>query len=425
MEAAHPPTGAVEAALERVLSSATFGSSPGLRRFLEFVVRQSIAGEDDGIKEYTIGVEVFGRGPRFNPRCDSIARVEAYKLREKLLEYYRTEGSTDPVTIGIPKGRYRPLFQAHEALPGALLDDPQSLCGQAESLILQSSPASLSRARHILNCAIERWPNNAELHIMIASATLASVEMESIAPHEGLPLLQRAADRAICLDPRSGQAQCYVAVARVLEPDKDTAIKGVNRALQVAPPSAVAHYWAASVYAADLRLADMLIHMQLAVRLQPTALFFHTWRAVSLFWAGQPAVAIRYLRDVLIVQPNDALANHWLGQICAYTGRHDEACDAAARAYAVTGTTQAAGGLACVEAMAGRVESAEARLEALGADHRFVADSQIASVHVALGNLVAAGSVLTRALAAGDWHLGWARGDQRWAPLRGKVKGLT
>jgi hypothetical protein len=101
MERANPPSGAVEAALERVLSSAAFSSSPGLRRFLEFVVRQSIAGEDDRIKEYTIGVEVFARGPRFNPRCDSIVRVEAYKLREKLLDYYRTEGSTDPVTISI------------------------------------------------------------------------------------------------------------------------------------------------------------------------------------------------------------------------------------------------------------------------------------------------------------------------------------
>ena len=75
---ANPPAGAVEAALERVLSSAAFGRSPGLRRFLEFVVRQSVAGEDDRIKEYTIGVEVFARGPRFDPRCDAIVRVEAY-----------------------------------------------------------------------------------------------------------------------------------------------------------------------------------------------------------------------------------------------------------------------------------------------------------------------------------------------------------
>lgn len=425
MERANPPTGAVEAALERVLSSAAFCNSPGLRRFLEFVVRQSIAGEDDRIKEYTIGVEVFARGPRFNPRCDSIVRVEAYKLREKLLEYYRAEGSTDPVTISIPKGRYRPLFQAHEVLPAALLDDPQKLCDQAESLILQSSSEALRRARHILQCAIERWPNNAQLHVVLASATLASLEMEYVSPGEGLPLLQGAAHRAIRLDPRSGQAHCYLSVARVVEPDKAAAIEGANRALQLAPRSAVAHYWSASAYAADLRLADMLIHMQLAVRLQPHALFFHTWMAVALFWTGQSDAAMRHLRDILTVQPGDALASYWLGQICAYTRRYDEACDAAARAYKVAGTTQTAGGLAFVEAMAGRVESAEARLQALRVDRRFVADSQIAAVHVALGNLAVAARVVTRARAAGDWHLGWARGDQRWAPLRKKVKGFT
>src|SRR5688572_32682932 len=113
----NPSSGAVESALEKVLSSGVFGNSPRLRRFLEFVVRYSMAGHDDRIKEYSIGVDVFDRGPRFDPRCDSIVRVEALKLREKLLEYYRTEGATDVITISIPKGSYRPLLHVREAPP--------------------------------------------------------------------------------------------------------------------------------------------------------------------------------------------------------------------------------------------------------------------------------------------------------------------
>jgi hypothetical protein len=84
-------------------------------------------------------------------------------------------------------------------------------------------------------------------------------------------------------------------------------------------------------------------------------------------------------------------------------------------------------GLGFVEAMAGRVESAQAILETLTAETRLVADSRIAAIHVALGNLPAAASVLGRAQSAqseGDWHLGWARGDQRWAPFRGKLTGF-
>ena len=62
MAVMNPSAGAVEAALEKVLSSAVFCNSPRLRRFLESVVRYSMAGLDDRIKEYTIGVEVFDRG---------------------------------------------------------------------------------------------------------------------------------------------------------------------------------------------------------------------------------------------------------------------------------------------------------------------------------------------------------------------------
>ena len=424
MAVMNPSAGAVEAALEKVLSSAVFCNSPRLRRFLESVVRYSMAGLDDRIKEYTIGVEVFDRGPRFNPRCDSIVRVEAFKLREKLLEYYRTEGATDAITISIPKGSYRPLLHVREAPPAALLDDPQSLCCQVESLILQSSPEALAHARYLLECAIERWPNNADLHVMLASATLASIEIESMAPLEGIPLLRDAARRALRLDPYSGHAHFFAAVPRVIGADKTAAMEGVSKALQAAPRSALAHYWTGSVYAADLRMGDMLIHMQLAVRLQPYALFFQTWRAVSLFWGGQPDAGIRHLRDILTVEPRDVLASHWLGQICAYTGRYDEACEAAAHAHTIAGTTRTAGGLGWVEALAGRVESAEAILESLTAETRFVADSRIAAIHVALGNLPVAASVLGRAQLQGDWDLGWARGDQRWAPLRGKVTGL-
>jgi tetratricopeptide (TPR) repeat protein len=416
-----PAAAAVEAALEKVLSSAVFGHSPRLRRFLEFVVRYSLAGHDDRIKEYSIGVDVFDRGVRFNPRCDSIVRVEAIKLRDKLLEYYRTEGTTDALTISIPRGSYRPLFDLREAPPAALLDDPESLCCQVESLILQASPEALARARYVLECAIGRWPKNAELHVMLASATLASIEIESMSPREGVPLLRRAARRALRLDPHSGQAHFFNSVPRVIGADKTAAFEGVNKALQAAPRSAIVHYWAGSLHAADLRMAEMLIHMQLAVRLQPYSLFFQTWRAVCLFWAGQPDAAIRHLRDILTVQPGDLLALHWLGQIFAYTGRYDEAREASAHAHSLAGTTLTAGGLGRVEALAGRVESAEAILESLTAETRYVAGSKIAAIHVALGNLPVAARVLQRAQSQGDWDLGWARGDLRWAPLRGKL----
>jgi hypothetical protein len=109
-----------------------------LRRFLEHVVQQSLAGRDDALKEYSLGVDVFDRGIRFDPREDAIVRVEARRLREKLRRYYRAEGATDLVIISIPIGAYRPAFHQHESPPASVLDDPDALCCQAESLVLRA-----------------------------------------------------------------------------------------------------------------------------------------------------------------------------------------------------------------------------------------------------------------------------------------------
>src|SRR4030095_1424816 len=60
----------------------------------------------ESLKEYRIGVEVFDRGRDFDPRVDPIVRVQATKLRSKLVEYYAGDGANDPIVISIPKGGY-------------------------------------------------------------------------------------------------------------------------------------------------------------------------------------------------------------------------------------------------------------------------------------------------------------------------------
>jgi hypothetical protein len=99
------------AELGRILASRLFSRSEKLRRFLEFSVRESLAGKRDEINEYRIGVEVYDRPATYDPRTDSIVRGEARKLRAKLTKYYETEGAGSPLQIRIPKGGYAALFQ--------------------------------------------------------------------------------------------------------------------------------------------------------------------------------------------------------------------------------------------------------------------------------------------------------------------------
>jgi TolB-like protein len=102
--------GAIERALDRVLSSSSFRKCVQLSRFLRFAVDEALAGQNGASKETCIGVEIFGRRPDYDPSIDPVVRVEARRLRRKLTEYYEGEGREDPVRIALPKGGYLPLF---------------------------------------------------------------------------------------------------------------------------------------------------------------------------------------------------------------------------------------------------------------------------------------------------------------------------
>jgi adenylate cyclase len=96
----------VRAALERVLASRCFEQAARSSKFLRFVVEQTLAGQGDRLKGYTIAIEVFGRPPDFDAQSDPLVRVEAGRLRRRLTEYYADEGREDPVRIELPRGGY-------------------------------------------------------------------------------------------------------------------------------------------------------------------------------------------------------------------------------------------------------------------------------------------------------------------------------
>jgi hypothetical protein len=113
------PPEAIGAAVSRVLSSDAFTNSKRLQRFLAYIVEKTLTGETDEVKEYNIALTVFDREPSFDPRLDSIVRVEARRLRQQLGTYYQGDGQRDPVVIELPKGSYLPVFHNRNgARPG-------------------------------------------------------------------------------------------------------------------------------------------------------------------------------------------------------------------------------------------------------------------------------------------------------------------
>lgn len=105
----------VRAQLERLLASEALATSSRLRRFLTFVVERTLEGEGQKLKEYAVGIEVFDRDDQYDPRIDSIVRVEAGRLRARLDEYYGHAGLADAVIVRIPRGGYMPVFERRPA----------------------------------------------------------------------------------------------------------------------------------------------------------------------------------------------------------------------------------------------------------------------------------------------------------------------
>ena len=101
--------------IERILNSEALRSSEGLRRLLRFLAEKAIAGDADQLKEYTIGVDAFGKPSSYDPRHDSTVRIQVGRLRQKLGEYYQNEGKDDPIVVELPKGHYRLNFQSRPA----------------------------------------------------------------------------------------------------------------------------------------------------------------------------------------------------------------------------------------------------------------------------------------------------------------------
>jgi hypothetical protein len=100
----------VRVQLDRILQSETFKNLERVQRFLKVAVEYVLDDTTDQLKESVLGRVVFDRGSEFDPRTDSIVRMEAQRLRRRLQEYSEIDGRDDPVAIQLRPGSYVPVF---------------------------------------------------------------------------------------------------------------------------------------------------------------------------------------------------------------------------------------------------------------------------------------------------------------------------
>ena len=104
------PEDQIRHALQALLSSKELSGSPHLSSFLRYVVEETLDGRGEKLSEYSVATEALNRSSSYDSRLDTIVRVQARRLRQRLDQFYDRHDGDITVRIDVPKGGYRPTF---------------------------------------------------------------------------------------------------------------------------------------------------------------------------------------------------------------------------------------------------------------------------------------------------------------------------
>jgi hypothetical protein len=104
---------AVRGELEMILAAPSFAQSNRCKKFLSFVVLQTLSGHASQLKERTVGIGVFGRANDYDTGGDSIVRVTSNEVRKRIDQFYRESRISHPIQIELARGSYVPEFRIH------------------------------------------------------------------------------------------------------------------------------------------------------------------------------------------------------------------------------------------------------------------------------------------------------------------------
>ena len=251
-----PSSEQVALELARIEHSAAFRPSARHRALLRHLVQRALDGDLAALKESVIAVEVFGRAAdRFDPRSDTIVRVEARRLRSRLADYYRSDGQASTLRISLPVGSYVPRIVPRAPPPPAAARATRrarDLCERGEHFLRQPlSVPTLRAALQRFDEAVALSPDFAPAHVGRGRAWLNLATGWYEPPAPAAQAAGAALDRALELQPGQSVALALrAAIHSQFERDWPTARSLFLRAAQIAPDEAFVH----SAFGCHLRM---------------------------------------------------------------------------------------------------------------------------------------------------------------------------
>ena len=245
------------ALVHRIVSSGSFTRAAQLRDILLYLSRRTLEDHPKAISEEEVGRNALGRPADFNPNEDNIVRGQVRHLRQKLEEYFSTEGRDEPLILVIPKGTYVPQFgdraahpppppaEHHESAGSGRSVLPGRYAGMDSDSTQPAYPWLLIGVLSVLLVALGvaslvLWRKNAELHRAAAPAQNLLPPSEDVlwprlfAPNQetsivvadtSAAILQSLAREDIPLEDYSGAAYADKMIKSVRDRNMQTALR--------------------------------------------------------------------------------------------------------------------------------------------------------------------------------------------------------
>ncbi|MDX1620784.1 MAG: BTAD domain-containing putative transcriptional regulator [Nitriliruptorales bacterium] len=197
------------------------------------------------------------------------------------------------------------------------------LAAEARQQFELKTGASFRRAVELYEQALELDPDYVQAWVGLADA-LASMDAYGHGDrHELLPRAERAAHRALALDPGSAAARTSLGVLHVVHQDGPAALRELGHALQIQPDHADAHNWHSWVSLLLGQAEAGFDHAVRAVELDPRSAEAVAHVALAHAASGRPADGLTEARRAGELSPY-ATADLYQALCLSELGRHEE-----------------------------------------------------------------------------------------------------
>jgi serine/threonine protein kinase/Tfp pilus assembly protein PilF len=314
------------------------------------------------------------------------------------------------------------------AAPGALANeearDPAAyqLYAKGRYHVLRHTPDDLRKGLEYLREAVALDPDYAQAYARLADGYILMAMTSDVPPRQSFPQARAAAERALAIDANLSEARVSMGIIKFwFDWDWGGAEAQFRLAITSNRPDPAAHTFYGHLLSNLGDHTRALEQLRRALDYEPHSALVNALFAQCLYYQGRYDDSLQHLRKTLELDPSLWLTHNMMGRIYGLKGMNREALQSFDRAIELGGSLVVRATVGYTLAVAGRRDEARAMLDELQARaaRGYVPPSNIALVHVGLGEYDAALDRLEDAFEARDMLLTFLTAEPRWSALSG------